>query len=353
MIHIKAPSLLQFARPAQNTEHILNSFNHSDAMLDTLDHGVIKCPMEESVIRKIINFQPSPSKSSLIIGQFNVKYPHNSPLITLALFLHFCTDKKSFALQFHCTTFPHHIASTLTTLTFRYVIYCKALHLDSWSGDSFSLHQQSGHLLFHDSFEIYKFRKWLHSKSREKSLEFVLNIGDIIIDPKSPKSPNFSHSANRTLIASLPFDFNDRHLKWRWVIPRDTIRKFKDYKDGQWIRSPLFGQRWYVVLYPAGSTDPTIGWKEGFVQFSLDMMTMPRALRGIHGFWNMKILETSTHCTELRGFIFTGLARCPNAQNTLSCQRLLDLDTITVEAELVLFRYVIFGSSKIIDFTAF
>lgn len=315
--------------------------HNPNAKPTTLDHAVYECTLDKSIVRKIVQIGTNhKQRQGIIIGHFYLKYPGHSPLTTLTLTLGTLQpiDHQKFCLQLHAVGFPQHLVSSMTV---HYVINCRQLDMDSWTSDTFTANDVDGHVLTHDSFKFYKFRKWLKLSDRPNTIKFTLNIGDItLINHSNP---------TQLIVASAPLDYNRRHLKLQWDIPADTVRTFKDYKDGQWIRSPLLGERFYVTLYPAGSTEPEVefNWKPGFAQFAFDTMSTPRHLRGVNGFWNIVLLETSTHCTEIRGLIGAHKAHCSASSNSLPCSKLHELDSVTIQLELVMFRPILHNGSEI------
>ena len=129
---------------------------HPDAKADLLKHAVYESAVNEALLRKIVKIRSNPKKPvGIVVAQFDLQYPGDSPLTTLHLSLQPSQNNQTFALQLHCSAFPKHIASTLEI---RYVIQCKELDMDSWSGDSFTLENKDGHVMIHDSFEMYKFK---------------------------------------------------------------------------------------------------------------------------------------------------------------------------------------------------
>eukprot|EP01084_Bolivina_argentea_P167904 291281_1 len=320
--------------------------DHQLARHDGENHqDVYECPVYKPIIKKIIKGKHN---KKIKLATFDIKYPQNKHLLTLNLFIQpgSCLSvlgfECDFQMQFQCKNFHTDIVSGINI---NFVLYCKDLNIECWRASSrFAVNETIGHTMAHKSFQMTKFKQWITQNKSAKNnyLIFGLLIINIQLMHHTYVNPNFSK------IITLPtFDYNKRYQKFKWYIDRKTISNLKTYKMSQWFRSNIQNKMWYFVLYPMGDYDDN-QYRPDCVQFAIDIVTLPRYIYGMHVYFNAVLLETYTHFYRVNCY-YEPNNTCQSAaldKNALKCKDLLELNSITFEIEIYMFRPFKINKSK-------
>eukprot|EP01084_Bolivina_argentea_P154333 269053_1 len=272
------------------------------------------------------------------IGLFHLQCKDKTPLMALT-----CTiepEATTFKINLYCGKINKLIANSVAV---NFIICCNQLNIDCWVTCEF----QSGktQIISNHKFLMKALQTWYNREEKQKYLRFGILIKELYLI--HPKYANDNTHANNSfmLVRVNNLQFHQRHFKFTWTIPCHIIKQFPDYKIGQWYKSHLFDNAWYIVLYPRGvnaAKDAGLWWfQPGNVQIAVDMVSTIKNVERINVFYNAKLMQSTSHFVRLKAQYFyknmrTGCFGSEPAQTTalLKCSDLLTFNAITIEIEI-------------------